>query len=303
VKKRSSGSYRGQKCTLKAFFNAIDKNIENINMLDVKNYFSDVLDKKNIKLKTKEMRRSHLKSFFYYVQALMLDRGVEYQNPIPNKLVYQFTKKPGDIKKQSQIKEKIISSENLESILKYAKKNLRKKYFILFALLICTGARHSEIRSIRLSNIHMKERYFETGFEKDARKSTLKSEEGLLFFFPRQFSIYLNNYILSLKGEEKWLFPAVKSEGKYAFLNESALYHAKKKIERGLGFHFKMHRFRHTLVNNRLIKMQCPLWLSEGLTNHKVSESTQVKHYASLTIKQKRALYDKYFPYREIPFF
>ena len=63
------------------------------------------------------------------------------------------------------------------------------------------------------------------------------------------------------------------------------------------------HKFRKTLISNRLIKMNCPLWISEGLTNHKISESTQIKHYAKFTIEQKRGLYDDYFPYYDFPYF
>ena len=173
----------------------------------------------------------------------------------------------------------------------------------MFSLLICTGARHSEIRSIRLENINLEERYVETGFEKDARKSTLRSDEGLLFFFPEKFMVYLKNYIYSLKKDEKWLFPAFKSDNSYSFLDDGALYYTKKIIENALGFKFKLHKFRNTIINNRLIKMRCPLWLSEALTNHKISNSTQIKHYASLTIEQKRKLYDEYFPYYDFPYF
>lgn len=303
VQKRSTGSYYGQKCTLRAFFTHLDKKIEEINMIDIKNYFQDFLDKKEVKLKTKETHRSHLTSFFYYVQSLLLSENIELRNPVPNQRIYQFTKKYDDIKKQSEIKKQILTDKQLERILDYCKKNLRKKYFIMFGLLICTGARHSEIRSIRLGNINLEKRFFETGFEKDARKSTLKSDEGLLFFFPEKFGIYLKNYIYSLKKEDAWLFPAIKSDNSYYFLDDGALYYAKKKIENALSFKFKLHKFRNTIINNRLIKMRCPLWLSESLTNHKVSNSTQIKHYASLTIEQKRNLYNEYFPYYDLHYF
>jgi len=269
----------------------------------VKNYFQDILDKKEVKMKTKEARRSHLTSFFYYVQSLLLSENIEFRNPVPNQRVFQFTKKYDDIRKQSEIKTQILTDEQLERILDYSKKNLMKKYFIEFGLLISTGARHSEIRSIRLKNINLPERYLETGFEKDARKSTLKSDEGLLFFFPDKFRTYLKNYIYTLKRDEEWLFPAIKSDNSYSFLASGSLYYTKKKIENALGFKFKLHKFRNTIINNRLIKMRCPLWLSEALTNHKISNSTQIKHYASLTIEQKRNLYDEYFPYYDFSYF
>ena len=272
-------------------------------MIDVKNYFEDLLDKKEVKMKTKEAQRSHLTSFFYYVQSLLLSENIEFRNPIPNQRVFQFTKKYDDIRKQSEIKKQILTDEQLERILDYCKKNLKRKYFIKFGLLISTGARHSEIRSIRLKNVNLPERYLETGFEKDARKSTLRSDEGLLFFFPDKFRTYLKNYIYSLKRDEEWLFPAIKSDNSYSFLASGTLYYTKKKIENALGFKFKPHKFRNTIINNRLIKMRCPLWLSEALTNHKISNSTQIKHYASLTIEQKRNLYDEYFPYYDFSYF
>lgn len=48
--------------------------------------------------------------------------------------------------------------------------------------------------------------------------------------------------------------------------------------------------------------MGCPLWASDGLMNHK-SSSVEGEYYIKLSIEEKRKLYDKYFPYRLIPYF
>jgi len=270
-------------------------------MIDVKNYFEIILDKKNIKITSKETKRSYLTSFFYHIQALLLDRNIEFRNPVPTRQVFQFTQFENDIKKYSELKNNILPITQIEQILTYCRKNLKKKYFIMFGLLISTGARHSEIRSIKLKNLHFKERYFETGFEKNARKSTLKSKKALLFFFPNNFSVYLKNYIYGLNKKEEWLFPAVNIKSSASFLNNSAIYNTKERIEKALGFKFKLHSFRNSLITNR-IKMECPLWLSEGLMNHK-SSSVEGEHYIKLSISEKRDLYDKYFPYYSFPYF
>lgn len=75
-----------------------------------------------------------------------------------------------------------------------------------------TGARQSEIRTIRVKDVHLDAHYFETGFEKNARKSTLERKKALLFFFPERFTTYLKNYILALGEEEKYLFPSPRSQ-------------------------------------------------------------------------------------------
>lgn len=299
-RKSSYHSYHTHKTALKDFFVNIDKNLKEINMIDVRNYLSNVLDKKNIQLRTKEQRRAILTTFFSYFQGMLLSKDKLYQNPVPNKNVFQFTQKETDIKKYSDESNKILSLDQIEQILDFCKKNRYQRDFIYIGLLVCTGARESEIRTIRLKDINLKECYFETGFIKGARKSTLKSKRTLLFFFPKRFKICLQNYILSLKSlneNEEWLFPGRKNN----HLSESYPNTLKTFLLKKLGFYFSYHFFRRTLIT-LYHKNGTSLLESEMLMNHK-SNSTQGNFYIKLSISEKREIYKKYFPYDSIEYF
>jgi len=295
VKKRSDGAYRNHKSALKSFFDYIDKPADKVTKFDVINYFNDVLDKKDIKKSTKKRYRSYLRSFFYHVEALTLKKKNDFNNPVPNNKLYKFTKKSNDLKKQSQKDEKLLTMAQLNEILDYCRKNLPKKVFIFFGLAIATGARASEIRTIALENINLEERYFETGFEKNARKSTMNSEECLLFFFPRAFKIYLENYIYELDGD--FLFPTQLQEYPSANWSQQKV----NKIRKALGFHFTMHYFRHSLITY-LKTNGCPADDRKMLLNHSMDD-VQAEYYTHLSIEEKRAIYDKFFPYYSIKYF
>lgn len=302
VYKRSTSAYKNQKSIILDCLNYLNKDLEKITMIDVKNYFDNVIDvrinKRNetpIGKNSKEAYRSYLSSFFDYVIGRFLQINTEYRNPVPNKRIYKFNLHENDIRKQSDIKDEIFSEQELLDILAASKKkNLRD--FILFSLLIIDGARISEILSIKIEDVHLKERYFETGFEKDARKSTRFSNKSLIFFFPERFRPYLEQYIKYIGKDCIWLFPGRTRHKYYRGFRGYVIKNFDKKYR-------LFHKYRKTLISNRLIKMECPLWISEGLTNHKISDSTQVKHYAKFSIEQKRDLYDKYFPYYSFPYF
>jgi integrase len=289
VKKRSEGAARNHKSAIYECLNYINKPIEAITMIDIKQFFDNVLDKKDVKLSSKEVRRSYLSSFFYHIQSEMLERQIDYRNPVPIKKVYRFTKKEKDFIKVSEKQEEIYTNKELGDILREIKKKSYRD-FMLVGILISTGMRLSEALTIKIENINLKERYIETGFEMNARKSN----KALLFFFPEGFKIYLETYLNHLDKKSVWLFP-----GNTTHLQTQSWYIRLKKVYNGK--YTKNHKFRKTLITNR-IKMGCPLLISEMLINHK-SSSVEGKHYIKLSIPEKRNYYDKYFPYSNISYF
>lgn len=285
VNKRSYNAYKCQKSAINNCLNYVGKDIQAISMFDIKSYFEQIDVKKTLKLTTKETKRSYLNSFFCFVQAIYLEQRIEFKNPVPNRKIYQFTQDQNDVKRFNDNKNEVYLKKELEEFLEIVKKrNFRD--FIVFGLLTCTGTRISEMLTIKKSDVNLKERYFETGFEKDARKSTLRTKQSLLFFFPENFRPYLEQYIKY--NDNIWLFPGRTSHYQVGPFSVNVRLNYDKQ-------NAKFHKFRRTLITERM-KLNCPLWISEGLMNHK-SSSVEGEHYIKLSVEEKRSLYDKYFPY------
>ncbi|HEC92878.1 MAG TPA: site-specific integrase [Candidatus Atribacteria bacterium] len=298
--KKSDHSYNLNKSILYNFFNSVNKRIEKITMKDVRDYFIE-LDKKELTYNTKCTYRSFISSFFYYFQGLKLNEGKIHPNPVPNKRIWDFNKTNKDIKKHNREKER-LSIQEINKILEYCKKNLntknKKKYFIYYCFLTFSGARPSEIVSIKVKDINLTERYFETGFEKNARKSTRHLQRALLFFIPKGFIKYLKNYLLI--NDSEWLIP---SNDRYFHSTTEGLNYIRRKIlEKKIGIRWKDRWFRRSLITE-YTKKGLPDGYREGLLNH-VSHSTEWRYYIKLSIKEKRKIFDQYFPYYgKIPYF
>lgn len=290
VDKRSSGSFKNQKGILLKCLNYINKDIQEISMIDIKKYFDEVVDKKKLALDSKETYRSYLKSFFSYIQFRLLDKNIDFRIPIPSKLVYKFTKDEGDFKRQSEMGEDVFNNAELLEILEMAKKT-NYRDFILYSILTITGMRVSEALTIKVENINLEERYIETGFVKDARKSN----KALLFFFPKKFKPFLEKYIRYLDNKTEWLFKGRKSYYQTnSWFKQAKKYYSLK--------YTQFHKFRRTLITKRIKDLKCPLLISEMLMNHK-SSSVEGEHYFKLSIVEKRELYDQYFPYSNFRYF
>lgn len=292
-KKISDGAYRNNKCRILNALNYLQKPLEAISMLDMKNYFEDDIDKRDIKAISKNSYRSYLKSFFDYVTAFFIDKNRDFMNPVPNSNIYKFTKRAKDIEKRGKEENKKFSKKELLSLLRKAKK-IKYRDFILFGLLTMCGMRVNEALTIKIKDINFSGRYLETGFERGARKTTLITGKSLIFFFTSTFKSYLKKYVNYLDNRF-WLFPG---QGK-THLNSSSV---RTRVKRHYNNKFlKFHTFRKSLITHRL-NNGCPLYISEILTNH-VPSSTQGRSYVKKSIKEKRQDFDKYFPYKAFEFF
>ena len=328
---KSNRSYWNQFGKIMDCLNFINKDLQNIKRKDIKKFFREIVDKKTyvinihtgnrkgkrnihdtrakiqrvvkdkeneqcrlIGISTKEVYRATLKSFFSYVEDVLEDDDIEYYNPVPSKKSFQFTEHETDIKKFSSMAEEVYSDDEIIRILELSKKKLRD--FIVFSILIVAGPRISEVLSIRIRDININERYFETGFVKDARKTSMRVKEALLFFFPEKLRHYLKKYINYLGDNEEWLFPG-RNTGNHILVDSF-----RSHVKRNYGPKYtRFHRFRKTLITRRLLEMGCPLWISKGLMNHD-SNDVEVSHYLKMSIEEKRDFYEKYFPYNHLPY-
>ncbi|KKL23339.1 hypothetical protein LCGC14_2426380 [marine sediment metagenome] len=297
TKKRSEGACANNKTVLREFFKYIKKPIPAITMIDVRNYFISYLDLLPIKNNTKNSRRFMLSSFFNYVQAIYLANNQQYINPVPSSKIFKFTSKRADIERTSKEELKILTIAQINEILEYTYKNNNIRDFIIVGLVVATGARISEIRTILFNDLHLEERFFETGFIISARKSTLNKGKGLLFFYPEGFNKYINEYLNERPKDSEWLFPGYMEK----HLSKSKTDLIYTGISKKLGFHFSWHYFRRTRITE-MAKMGCPQPISEGLMNHQAS-SVEGEFYIKLKINEKRDLYSKWDPFQKIRFF
>jgi len=301
-RKRSDGSYKNLKTQLDLFFIKVKKSIINIKYEDTYNYLKNVIDPMEINLNTKESYRYYLKSFFKYCQKYFaLQEGIEYYTVVPDKSTFEFTEKGTDIQRQTSKKEKILTKKQIGIILEYIKEkrnyiNLQQRMrdFVLISLEVVTGARISEIRTLNINDINLIDRFFETGFIRNARKTTLRSKKSLLFFFPESIIKYLEEYMNMIKGD--WLFPTPFNK----YLTKNGANQVYYELRKELGFKFSWHYFRHSMITY-LKENECSLNDREMLLNHKPS-SIQGKSYEHLEIKKKRDIYDKYYPYKELKY-
>ena len=296
VKKRSTGAFENNKSILRHFFKRIDKQIKDLTTIDVRDYFVKYIDKQNIQLNTKETKRFTLVGFFNYVEKMYLANDLTYSNPVPSKKIFQFTKKSTDIKRYSQIVLKILSKKQINEVLNYAKENMDLRSLTILLLEVFTGARISEVRTLLRDDIHLNERFFETGFTIDARKSTLNKTSGLIFFFPEIIIPYLKKYEKTLENS-RWYFPGYSDVP----LSTASVRKIYVKIRRETGIFFSFHYFRRSLITERR-KIGCPEGVSEALMCH-ASSSVEAESYVKLTVAEKRDVYDKWNPYENLDFF
>lgn len=294
VEKKSTQEYRNHKSVLRACLNFINKPVASINMLDIRDFLEEDIDKREIVLETKETYRSILKSFFDYFARIELAENRITYNPVPNSRVFGFTVKEGDYKKQSEMEGECYSKEEIrEMIIKSRKIGKNDRTFIFLSIITLTGMRPAECITIRIENINLKERFIETGFYKNARKS----KKGLLFFIPKRFVPFLENYILDLERESGWLF-AGKRNGNHLDLDGNRSY-----IKKYYGYYIKYKYLRRSIITERGIK-GCPRHINEILNNH-TPTSVQGKHYDKKPLEVKRTDYDKFYPYADLdlPYF
>ena len=292
VRNRSTKAAQNHKGVILECLNHINKPIHLIRRRDIKEYFKKIVDKKDIKLVSKETYRSYLKSFFYYVEDELEDDeelDIDFMNPVPTKKSYKFTKRECDIEDAKDEKDEIFSRKQLLELL-IKTKQIKFRDFIIFCILIGTGMRVSEALTIKIQKIDLEKRIIKTGKVINARKTG----KELVFFIPKKFVPFLDKYIRIVNRKTGWLFPGKKDHLRYN--------HWHRQIRKKYGtIYGKTHRFRKSIISYR-VDIGCPLYVSEMLTNHQPT-SVQGKYYIKKSFANKRQLYDKWFPYYSFPWF
>lgn len=294
VKKRSPGSFANNRLMIQNFTNYTKKPFLDVTMIDLQNYLINHIDKKSVKKSSKNTIRYMLKAFFNYIKKTLLMYNIDYNNPVPSKKLFKFTTNLDDIEHIEDAELKVLKIHQLQKILNYCKKTFGLRVFVMVGIAIFCGCRISEIRTIRKKDINLKECFFQTGFVPGSRKTTLHTNKGLLFFFPKVFAKFVQEYLESCDKCIEWVFPGYKDEP----LSRAMVQDIVNTIRKGVTIHFTWHYFRKSRITE-MTKMGCSLEIREMLMNHAPS-SVEGKSYVKLSIKEKKKLYNKWDPYKKL---
>ncbi len=246
------------------------------------------LDGEGMKFSTKKVHRARLNTFFKYYERQARRHIPGYYNPVPPLDECNFSP---DVEvsiavEQQREREKAFTPEQLLVVLKQLRV-VSFKHFVACVILTVCGMRISECLTIRLENLNLAGRYLMTGIEENARK-----RGKAYFIFPEEIVPLLTEYVLEVKARNShavWLFPG--ANGHYTM----GQFH---RLLADLNFPFPVHThaFRRSLETYQIKgKTQVPLHFVELLSNHAIS-SIVMRHYAKITIEERRVLYDQYFP-------
>lgn len=319
-KTNSTGSAKGYQSAINRFLNFINKsNLQNITMDDAEDYFTYLnnytIKKKN--KKTREMEDTGRKltlnykntqirlvhSFFEYFTRRIRRTNPSYFNPIPTSKEFPFS---SEITPSIEETNKIIENRCFtpEKIIKILNKlyytsprsylKVDKSYFMIGVLLTFTGARISEIISVKIEDVNTDLRYLRTGLVDNAKKSNKTGKNPLYFCYPDFISYILSEYILDLKEaypDTIWLFPGRNPEN---YIAKRSVINVFEKLN--FNFPVKSHTFRRSIETyqlNRINNIQLH-WV-ELLSNHSIS-STVMKHYNQVSIEERVKLYDECLP-------
>ena len=257
-----------------AFLYGNGKPIEELSFQDLDEVVR-VIDAFPYKKATKQQRWSTLKAYYEWSLDRLRRCGIKVENQLPLKVKFHETQR--DVKEEDS---GVVFTDEELMFLENKSKIMGIKYHIIFLLLKHSGPRISELMSIRLENLNVKERYFVSGLENGARK-----RGKVTYFFPKNIVPKLMQYVMTLPAGTEVLFPTRACTAGHA---------SRKSMEKRLGV--KTHSFRKTLNTRRMKPMGCPQEVREILINQKPT-GVNAANYTKLKLVEKRDLYDQFHPF------
>lgn len=288
---------RVYKTRLLQFFEIEQKPLLKITENEIDDFFG-IIDKRDLKIATKRLIRHILKAFFEDIEKKLRRIDPTYFNPVGK---HKFT--PDETLSDKEQKRKNANQTftilELKEILKLAyftsrdaQKESSKCMFCIILLDMFTGARISEIVSIKRENLNLEERYFRTGIELGARKSNHDGGNELYFCFPSAIAVILGEY-LKEHIDSIWLFPGLKTN---THIHRITPYCFIQKLNVSFTEKMRTHVFRHSLCTfMKNINNKVDLTDIEVLTNH-VPSSPVMKNYVYESIDERREKYDQSLP-------
>ena len=275
-----------------------NKNLLELSGKELLQYFVQVINEKKVSKSTKRSIRYYISGYYKYVEKYKKDiEGERFDNPVPSLETFDFD---GPLPELQDLQGELdlLTMKDIKKILHrlyYVKPNWM---YVAGSLIIYSGARVSEVASILLENLDVKNRWFLTKV-----KSSRSSKRMGIYFFPKFFIPDLEHYIKTLELEHprtRFLFPSSHSwkEDKHVNIRTIEKYFREVGQELELKARTNPHAFRD-FINSKREEKGCSTVQRKLLLNQTIRD-VNVSHYLK-KYKNRihlRSIYDKYDPFK-----
>lgn len=264
---------------------------------DVEEFFRTDINKRNVKITTKEYWRIIINSYYEFVGKIYKKKlRKDFINPVPDHDLYAF-----DTERDVTINDlldagKLLDHEDANRILSHFY-FYDFQMFIITGLLLYTGARITEIMSLLEANLNLEHCLIFNLI----KRTKYKSKYGV-YFFPQFFLKYIKIY-LEEKNEispgNKHVFPSKSKKGEKSYLSVRNVQSKLKKASRLLDItsNVSPHKFRKLINEERRKKGVAPLERTI-LLNH-APQSVEARNYlpSLKQIQELKKIYIRTFPF------
>ena len=284
--RHSARSSRSRMYNIRHFFEkryfGYDKHIFDIQKRDVLDYFDYLNHREDLCLKSKINKWNTFRSFLQFSQEYY----DSFRVVIPSFTVHW---KPVH-KLPNTNKDVVLEREEIQKILQYCRNN-RYSYYIMYRLFAECGMRMGELRSIDVKDVHLEQRYVET------RGKTGRN----VYYYSRDLARHLSLYLMERKiatarGECPALFVSCRNTRYSERAINGYLKTVCKRVD--INKRASSHTFRRSL-NTLRKKMGCPSEDRRILLCHRVQD-VNYNCYVKLNYEDYIALYDKWYPYKDL---
>ncbi|MBU8908100.1 tyrosine recombinase XerS [Desertibacillus haloalkaliphilus] len=279
--------------------------LEHMKLLDVENYIKHMRKVENMKTVSVARKISSLKSLFLYLTTRTEDENGEcyfYRN-VMAKVEIPRTKK-NSTKRSANISRQIlqnddekriidfIENEYFKTVEKTRKKNFylrdRERDLAIFALFLASGLRVSELASLDIESLDMRDRYINV-----VRKGDVDDEDIVVF---RETSLpYLKHYLdirqerYKATEQERALF-LTRYRGQAQRISVRGIQGIVNRYTAAFDKKMSPHKLRHTLAT-RLAKEGIPL--NEIMLQLGHTSTSTVTLYTNQTLEDRRKSIDQ----------
>lgn len=280
-----SDNIRIQMWWLKTYFDIVQKTPLEVRRSDWA-AVRDAINATGNKTSSKEWKRAILRAFF---ESVAWDSGSdEFLNPIPPSKKSGFTRAPNVQRNRT------LTVDQIKTILSEARSRCYE-YYLIFLILAHCGMRIRELLTVKRKDVHLVERWLETGMCDGATKSNKHGNRRIIFPFPPQVRFALEQY-LTFSPASEWLFPMVTVPTRPYHYQTIAT--AKNRMQKRLGIQFSTHWFRHSLNHYRRYVKKVSREDRKKLLNHISTDA--IERYDDAYISDLVKLYDESHPYGEL---